>query len=162
MKKLMLTAALSMGLAASALAAPRRAGDMGLGVMLGNPTGITGKYFVTNWTALDLAVGSDDGLSFHGDVLVHGWDVFPKPEYGTFAGYMGVGAGFRDDNDKNDHDQARVRVPFGLAYYPPRNLFEIFLELVPALKFGHDTDFDLDAGVGFRFYIGSTGGRSRR
>src|SRR5262249_20608456 len=52
-----------------------RAGDVGLGAILGSPTGLSFKYWMSQMTAIDAAAawhfGDEDRFQFHADHLWH-------------------------------------------------------------------------------------------
>ena len=51
----------------------------GLGVILGEPTGVSVKYWMTPWTAFDGALGWTFGktnwVQLHGDYLIHNYEL---------------------------------------------------------------------------------------
>src|SRR5262245_25005036 len=69
----------SVALAAVLLAAPATAraggGPFGLGLIIGSPTGLSGKVYFTKMNALDFAVGAafvnERGFHLHADYLWH-------------------------------------------------------------------------------------------
>ncbi len=46
-----------------------------------------------------------------------------------------------------------VRIPVGLKYYLAKQSIDLFVEIVPVLDIVPDTDFDVDAAIGARFYF---------
>jgi len=89
------------------------AGTLGAGLIVGEPTGGSIKYWFNDTLAIDGAVGwsthNHTDLYVHSDVLWHNFDVFPVSK-GRLPLYFGVGGllRFRDDNKDN---QVGVRVP---------------------------------------------------
>jgi hypothetical protein len=69
-------------------------GGFGLGVMLGEPTGISAKLWLGRTTALDGVVAwafvNNLAISVHADYLFHFFDVFSVKE-GTIPLYVGIG-----------------------------------------------------------------------
>jgi len=142
----------------------------GLGIIIGEPTGITGKYWLSGKSAIDGAIAwsmHGENLHLHGDYLVHKFDLI-KVSKGSFPFYYGIGARFRfGDNDHNDfidHDHSwwgnhhhddvfGIRVPFGLDYLFGSDPFDIFLEVVPILDLVPDTEVNFNAAIGFRFWF---------
>jgi hypothetical protein len=140
----------------------------GLGVMLGGPTGICGKYYLTKDTALDFGVGAYygyrrhydryAGLHVHGDFLWHP-AVLTKNESFWLPIYVGIGARFLDHDD-HDYSHLGVRVPFGLMFDFEKTPIDIFLEfalVADIVEFGpYDADdgyVDLAFAIGFRYYF---------
>lgn len=76
---------------------------------------------------------------------------------GRLPAYFGVEARakFDEDSGEQDHDDTvlGVRPPLGMAYHPSGSRLDFFVEIVPALDVAPDTDFELDAGIGMRFYF---------
>ena len=127
--------------------------DLGAGIILGEPTGITAKWWNSNDRAIDLAVawstGRNDRFHLHGDYLIHRYDLI-SVDAGKLPVYYGVGArlGFGDVVDLG------VRIPVGIAYEFANDPFELFFEIVPVLNLYPGTDFDANGGFGVRYYFG--------
>lgn len=92
-------------------------GDVGLGVILGEPTGLSLKSWNNQNTAFDLGLawsfaGNNDAIHVHADYLWHKW---LNVDSGSLAFYYGIGGRVVFANDA----KAGLRVPFGLAYLTP-------------------------------------------
>ncbi|WP_290876943.1 hypothetical protein [Gracilimonas sp.] len=127
-------------------------GNFGLGIMLGEPTGISIKSWNTSRSAFDLGAawsfGRNDALHIHGDYLLHSW--LTGIEEGDLAFYYGVGARLvLSDPDA----RAGIRVPIGLNYIIPNSQVDLFVEAVPILNFTPSTDFDGNGALGIRYYF---------
>jgi hypothetical protein len=126
----------------------------GFGVIAGEPTGITGKYIIDDKSALDVGVGwetsGDDEFHIYGDYLYHLYDLF-KVKKGKLPFYFGGGVRFVDREKKDD--KFGIRVPVGIEYFFEKVPLRAFLELVPVLNLTPDTDFDLEGGIGIRFFF---------
>ena len=160
MKKL--TTALCLLLAAGAA---RAQDDFGIGVILAEPTGLSAKLWLNEREAIDAAAAwsfSDySSFQFHADYLIHRFDPFRNVDttVGRPALYFGVGGRLKLGEDKgrgNDDDKNRlgVRVPVGVTYIFAKAPFDVFGEVVPVLDLAPDTEVDLNAAVGGRFYFG--------
>lgn len=135
--------------------------SFGLGIMLGAPTAISGKYFLSSDTAIDFGVGAyyryrdRDGLHLHADFLWHP-AVLTKAEAFWLPIYFGVGGRYLDHND---HGHLGVRVPVGLAFDFTNVPLDVFLELAVVIDLlfgdGGEGDFDGDFGgaVGIRYWF---------
>jgi hypothetical protein len=127
--------------------------DLGAGIILGEPTGISAKWWNSGDRAIDLAVawstGRNDRFNLHGDYLIHRFDLI-SVDAGKLPVYYGIGAraGFGDQVDLG------VRIPVGIAYQFPNDPFELFFEIVPVLNLYPATDFDANGGFGVRYYFG--------
>lgn len=125
-------------------------GSTGLGVMIGEPTGISLKSWTNNRNAFDLglawSLSGKDAIHIHADYLWHKWlDV----QDGSLAFYYGVGgrAVFADDAFIG------LRIPFGLNYLAPEAPIGFFVEVAPIVDFLPDTDGDANGGIGVRYYF---------
>lgn len=128
----------------------------GAGVIFGEPTGLSAKWFRGNDRALDLAVAWSTGrfgsLHVHGDYLIHRYDLI-SVDSGKLPVYYGIGARMRfADNNHDSH--LGIRVPVGLAYQFANDPFEIFFEVVPVIDLMPGTGFDANGGFGVRYYFG--------
>lgn len=140
-------------ISSSTLFAQGKAGDFGAGVILGEPTGISAKWWNSNDRAIDLAIawstGRNDRFNLHSDYLVHRYDLI-SVDSGKLPLYYGLGArvGFGDQVDLG------VRIPVGIAYQFANDPFELFFEIVPVFNLYPSTDFDANGGFGVRYYFG--------
>ena len=135
--------------------------DFGLGIIVGEPTGISGKLWLGKTTAIDGAVAwsfeGEDAFHLHMDYLLHSFDLI-RVDKGKLPLYYGIGGRikFHGDHGRNDHDNdARVglRIPVGLEYIFSGERVDIFLEIVPLLDLVPDTDFSLNGGIGVRYFF---------
>jgi hypothetical protein len=135
---------------------------LGVGVIVGEPTGISFKSWTGTGHAIDGAAAwsfsEDDEFQFHIDYLFHNYDFFHAEDLdGRLPVYFGVGGRtkFEENSMRRDNDDTilGVRLPLGVAYHPSGPRLDFFVEIVPTLDFAPDTDFELDAGIGMRFYF---------
>jgi hypothetical protein len=137
----------------------------GLGLIFGEPTGLSAKLWTSGATAFDFglgwSVGGDrigrydgryDGGSrvhFHMDYLWHSWNSIRSTErfplYYGIGGRLNSGAGYRNS--------LAVRGVFGVAWVPRSAPIDIFLELVPSLQLVPGTGLGVDAGLGARYFF---------
>lgn len=137
---------------------------IGLGVILGEPTGVSFKTWIDNRTAIDAAAAwsfsENDSFQFHADYLIHPFDMPKPPEVrGAVSFYFGIGGRFklkesksRDSRNEND-DLLGIRFPVGFSHLMAEAPVEFFAELVPVLDVVPDTDADLNAAIGARYYF---------
>jgi hypothetical protein len=139
-------------LATSVMAADER--TFGLGVIAGEPTGITGKYMLNASHAIDGGAGwktsGDNEFHIYGDYLFHFHHLIAVKQ-GELPFYVGGGLRWVR-RDKKDN-KFGIRIPVGLEYLFGGNSLGAFAELVPVLNLKPDTDFDLEGGIGIRFYF---------
>lgn len=124
---------------------------LGIGVMLGEPTGLSAKIWTTRQMALDAGLAwsfSGNGyLRIHSDLLWHR-EVF-EVDAGRLPVYYGIGAKLLLASDLG----FGIRVPVGIAYYFDEVPVDIFLELVPGLDLIPGTALDLDLAIGARYFL---------
>jgi hypothetical protein len=126
----------------------QQAGDIGAGVVVGNPTGGTAKYWFDGSQAVDVGLGFSTRLTAYSDYLWHAWSILPQPAQGKLSLYFGVGAQVRAFNNA----EFGIRTVAGVSYWLPRAPVEIFAELVPVFRLTPGTSVGLDGGVGARYY----------
>lgn len=124
----------------------------GLGVILGEPTGVSFKNWVGRREAFDVAVAwsfeGEGAIHIHADYLFHNFRLF-NIEKGDLVFYYGIGARVKTV----DKTQVGVRIPVGLSYLFEKDPVEIFFELGPILNLTPKTLFRMTTGVGVRYYF---------
>jgi hypothetical protein len=140
----------------------------GLGLMLGGPTGLSGKYWIGDDTAIDFGVGAHYRFRFHRAVQIHAdWLLHPvnlaDPEAFDLPLYFGIGGRllfheFDPDDNRDDHIHLGVRGPVGLAMIFNEVPIDIFFELALVLDIVVDDDddllfADLNGIIGFRYFF---------
>jgi hypothetical protein len=126
--------------------------EFGLGLMFGEPTGLSGKYWISPWSAIDGAFGwsidKKSGVHIHSDYLWHNYQIISVIK-GKLPIYYGLGARmvFATDN------LFGVRAVAGLNYIFAGTPLDIFLELVPVLDLAPKVDLDFNGAIGIRYYF---------
>ena len=127
------------------------AGDMEVGILLGEPTGLSGKLWTTGNTAFDLGVawsfGDGGHFHLHGDYLFHNFDFFDV-DSGSLPIYVGIGGRVRLEDDDS---RVGLRVAIGLEYILESNPFGFFFEVAPIIDFLPETEADVNGGIGIRY-----------
>jgi hypothetical protein len=131
--------------------------DFGLGLIIGDPTGLSLKGFLSENTAIDGAVGLElidgDDLAVHADFL---WQ-FPIKQWDSAALdlYLGVGPALGIHTHKRDHDHLDLgaRAPFGLDVTFNPAPFDVFLEVAAKLWIVEKVHLGLDAAIGGRYWF---------
>ena len=126
----------------------------GIGVMIGEPTGLSAKYWLNDVNALDFGlaysfVRKNSAVSLHADYLYHAFDII-KSNY-RIPIYYGFGARLRLVS--GDDNALGARGVIGVAWLSDRALFDVFLEVVPVFNLFPSTSLNLDAAIGTRFYL---------
>ena len=125
--------------------------DTGVGIIVGNPTGVSVLF--GERVALGVAWNFTNYLHVHADLWV-AKGLIADP----VAWFLGVGAKARfleptgPDNPEGTNFGVGVRVPVGAQWYF-HSPFELFLEIVPGLALYPGTRFDVDAGLGLRYHF---------
>jgi len=140
--------------AGEAHAQDRDGGNFGIGVILGEPTGITPKVWVSNSTAFAAGVAwsfsGNNTMHMHLDYQLHNFQVI-QVEQGSMSLYYGLGGRmlFRENRD----DKVGLRLPLGINYLFSGAPVEAFLEVAPVLDLAPSTDFSANGGIGIRYYF---------
>ncbi len=152
-------------------------GNTGLGIVLGDPTGITVKHWMDSRSAIDggLAYALSDFVLIYGDYLYHfnihpgggGKDAEFKRFLSDLRPYIGVGglllastratrtqkALYVDTTGTSSSLGLGLRIPLGLEWIPSGPPIGVFLELAPGIGIIPGTFAMLNAGIGVRFYF---------
>jgi hypothetical protein len=122
--------------------------NLGLGIILGEPTGISVKYWLGSTNAVSGAAAwsfSDEAaMHIHADYLFHNFGLIQQ----NLPLYYGIGAKVKFADDVN----VGIRIPVGIAYIFDAPV-DTFLEIVPLLELVPDTEFGLNAAIGVRYYF---------
>jgi len=133
-------------LLAPSIGAQERSG-VGLGIMLGQPSGISAITWLGGGNAVDLvaAWAFTGGGSFylHADYQFHTYVDRPMSAFAGVGGFVVL----RDD------PTIGFRIPVGVTFLLRELPMDFFLEIAPAMSLLPSTDFDLFGGLGFRFYF---------
>ena len=141
------------------LAAPASA-DVGLGVFVGEPTGLDLKLGLSARGGLDLVFGWDtfrDNRDHYAHVTYlatlavgHGSSVIVPVR-------LGIGGAIYDDGSFDNGTNLAVRAPLQIGLKFRRSPIEIYGEVALKLTFLDDHDnnetVDIDGGIGFRVYF---------
>jgi len=151
-KKIIFLGLVTVLLCSSAAAQDRK---FGLGIVLGEPTGLSAKLWTGKSTAIDGALawsfgsfGEQSAVYLHADYLFHNFNLI-KVEKGQLPIYYGIGARVMLANNIG----VGVRVPIGLEYLFANAPVDIFLEIVPVLDLVPATSFRVNAGLGVRYFF---------
>jgi hypothetical protein len=123
---------------------------LGFGLLIGDPTAGTAKYFLDERQALSLGIGVSQDFTAIADYQYHFWNLLPQPSRGALALYGSLGARL----ETRRYNNALLRAMPGLSYWPNfKRSFEFFLELGPGLRIAPDpVRWRLEGGFGLRVY----------
>ena len=142
-------------------------GNIGVGFVLGSPTALSAKGFISKKNAWDVQLAfDDDAFIVYGDYLMHFPGAFKTndPFGSRLTPYVGVGPVLavetkdRHDEgkffDERDDDMAiGVRVPFGVEWIGDEVPIGVGLEIGPGIIVAPGTDGFFTAGVTLRYYF---------
>ena len=155
MKKFTLLALVLLSLHA-AVPQPASAARFGLGLLVGDPTGLSWKLWATRRTALDGCLGWSFGD--HGFTRVHVdylWHSPIRTDGGRLWFHYGLGGAMWLGHRSRHADDLGlgVRGVLGLEYQFRRSPFSIFGEAAPTMNVTPVGWFDMQGGAGFRLYF---------
>jgi len=130
--------------------------DTGLGIIVGEPTGICGKIWKDNNTAIAGAVAwsfvEKSYLHLHGDWLHHNWTLLREHvdiETGELPLYYGIGGRIRLE----DELRAGVRFVIGIDYIFKQAPFDIFFEIAPIMDVVPEMKINGNSAIGVRYWF---------
>jgi hypothetical protein len=124
----------------------------GIGVMLGEPTGLSCKYWLGGPAAVDGGLTwsfRQDFIIAHSDYLYHFFDVIPIQSQ-KLAPYLGAGGRVVI---AKEHVGLGVRVPFGIDFIFENAPLDFFFEIVPVVDLIPEPEPLLNASIGARFFF---------
>ena len=125
----------------------------GMGLIVGEPTGISFKGWLSSSTAFDAGVAwsfaRGSALHIHADYLIHSFDAIKSEAKVPI--YYGIGGRFK----AADRTDARLgaRGVVGIAYFLPSAPIDLFFEVAPILDFAPATEFSVNGGFGARYFF---------
>ncbi|MGO9481677.1 MAG: hypothetical protein ACLP05_07850 [Candidatus Kryptoniota bacterium] len=139
----------------------------GAGIILGEPTGMSAKFWTSDVNAFDIAIGWSSSeewqrygnawyynngpsyLHIQADYLWHDFSVIKSEE--RFPVYYGVG--FHYDEGSGLPVAFGVRGVLGIDWMPRTAPLDVFLEFAPVLYLSPGAGFGVDVGLGSRFFF---------
>lgn len=138
-------------------------GPLGLGLNLGWPTGLAGKYYLTNDQGLTFGLGFG-GASVLGGYLDYVWaptalvniapgTLYPYIGGGVFVGIFPLYYGNPFGRFVAFPFVLGAEIPLGLAWNFAALPVDIYLELAPGIAVLPGLDFGIRGSLGFRYYF---------
>jgi hypothetical protein len=122
-----------------------------VGIILGEPTGLSAKQWIGEGAAFDVAVAwsfADSGAFYvHVDYQQH-FDPFGV-DVGRLLAFAGIGGHVYLRNDIT----VGIRIPLGLVYEFDEVPLEVFLELAPGINLLMETSPHFAGGLGVRYRL---------
>lgn len=129
------------------------AGEMGIGAMVGNPTGLSAKYWLSETNAVDggmaMSFGKKSNFSLHSDYLFHNDGALVFQDTHPLDVYYGIGGRM----EFGDDIELGVRLPVGVAHRIENNRADVFGEIAPIVDFVGRTGLEVHLAVGARYYF---------
>jgi len=151
MKKLIFVAIVTVFMGSQLSA---QSSGIGVGLRLGDPTGLGVKLMNQSEHSLNLAaawgLGEEAAPVLQGDYVLYNYSLL-NLEFGagTMPLYYGLGAHVR----LADNTGVGIRVPVGLDFKLNSMPLDILFELVPTLALAPSTDFEIHGGLGVHYFF---------
>ncbi|MFW6288353.1 MAG: hypothetical protein ACOC2Q_01075 [Spirochaetota bacterium] len=120
---------------------------VGLGVIVGQPTGLSAISWLGGGNALDFVAAwsfQDSGSFYvHADYQFHGYVDRPMTLFSGLGGFVLL----------QDDPALGIRIPLGVSFLFQRAPLDLFFEVAPGMTLAPSTDFFIGGGVGLRFYF---------
>ena len=152
MKRIFLVIAAALMFLAPSLFAQDK--GLGVGIIIGQPTGFSVKSWLNPQNALDFGLGfsfakNDNTAHIHADYLWHSFTAIQATE--KFVVYYGPGLKLK--TGKNNDAQLGIRGVLGLDWMSSQMPIDVFMEIAPVFNFVPGTGFKIDAAFGARYYF---------
>lgn len=151
-------------MSSSALAAPPQKRvepppGLGVGIVLGVPTGVSLGYRIASKRHFSTAIAwsaPDKSFHLHLDYLFEVTQIVdpnaPMYQFPLYAG-LGTRVQVEQDRDGGQRSLMGIRAPIGLTFLPQVIPFEVFAEIVPVMLLYPSTDITFDGAIGARYYF---------
>jgi hypothetical protein len=124
-----------------------------VGLMLGNPTGLNGKYWQSDDRAIDaglgFSVGKNSDFSLHSDYLFHQKDALYINDVHPLDLYFGLGGRMEFAGDI----EIGVRLPVGVVREFSSYQADVFLEAAPIVDVLTKFGVEIHLLLGSRYYF---------
>jgi hypothetical protein len=127
----------------------------GIGIIVGEPSGLSGKYWLNNTNALDFGLGfsftnfNNSRMQLNCDYLWHNYDWLKTSE--TLVVYYGPGLKLQTGG--NNDAKFGVRGVAGIGWYVKDAPIDVFFEIAPVIYMIPGTSLKIDVGIGARYYF---------
>lgn len=159
-----IAALVALTVGASAARAQEDKGAFGLGLIIGEPTGLSGKLYLSDNTAVDMALGGavvTKGIMVHATFLWHPWVLANEGAF-VLPAYIGIGGrAFNHDRGRGEDGDFHLGARFagGILFDFRRVPLDVFVEVALIADFSNADDddggfgLDLGGGAGVRYYF---------
>ena len=132
---------------------------LGVGLIIGEPTGLSLKLWTSPNRAIDVGLGwsvfqhqndtETTRIHLHMDFLRHSFNAIRAQE--RIPVYYGIGGRFIGGS--GSQSSLALRGVLGIAWMPNYTPLDLFLEIAPSIDIIPATNFNLDAALGIRYYF---------
>jgi len=124
----------------------------GIGAIFGSPTGVSAKLWINETNAIDGSAAwsfyNTGYFAINANYLWHKFDLI-RVDSGKLPLYFGIGAKI----GISEFFHIGVRAPVGLDYMFSEIPLDVFVEIAPSLMLSPATSFQLDGGIGVRYFF---------
>lgn len=138
------------------IAFAQETGGVGIGIILGEPTGLSLKKWLDNRRAIDMAAAwtfdKNSSFTFHADYLLHRYDLINEQNQakgGRIPIYFGIGGRIA----VGEEEKVGMRIPLGISYIFKKEPLDLFFEIAPGLNLVPSSDLLINGGIGIRYYF---------
>ncbi|MBU0561612.1 MAG: hypothetical protein KJ799_18050 [Bacteroidetes bacterium] len=128
--------------------------NFGAGIMLGEPAGFSGKYWLNETESINFGIGAalfktNKSFSLHVDLIQNLCGLFESPYTNQFY----YGFGLRLHMNSKNRGGVGVRGVGGLSMFLDKLPVDLFAELAPVFTLLPDTSLEFDLSLGGRYYF---------
>src|SRR5262245_6257351 len=139
---------------------PVEKGTFGIGLILGEPTGVCAKLYLKDDQAVQAAAGAafyGGGLQLHGDYVFHPWILQDRDSF-VLPAYIGPGVRFIEYNEgrsADSHFAIGLRAVVGLLFDFKSVPLDVFVEIAGVLEYDFTKGVGpaVNLGAGVRYYF---------
>lgn len=126
----------------------------GIGILVGVPTGFSGKLILSEMNSLDVGVGysfsgENEKIHLYVDYIWNDAHFFKSSS--SFKAFYGIGGRVKTF-DFGDNSMA-VRIIGGVNYNPTDTKIELFFETAPTINVVPNSNFSLEGAIGLRYFF---------
>jgi hypothetical protein len=134
---------------------PAQDKDYGIGIILGEPSGLSGKYWLNNTNALDFGLGfsftnfNNNRIQLNCDYLWNNYDFFKTSEKLIIY----YGPGIKILTGGSNDAKLGIRGVAGVGWFIKDAPIDMFFEVAPVIYMIPGTIFKIDVGIGARYFF---------
>jgi hypothetical protein len=127
----------------------------GIGIILGEPSGLSGKYWLNNTNALDFGLGfsftnfNNSKIQLSCDYLWNNYDFFKTSEKLIIY----YGPGIKILTGGSNDAKLGIRGVAGVGWFIKDAPIDMFFEVAPVIYMIPGTIFKIDVGIGARYFF---------